>query len=43
VAANKIMEINEGRTAAALVRDFLEKANLEYTLAVYDPELNSVS
>ena len=29
--------------AASLVRDFLEKCNLDYALSVYDPELNSVS
>lgn len=43
VAVNKILSVNEGRTAASLVRDFLEKSNLDYTLSVFDPELNSVN
>lgn len=42
VAVNKVLSASEGRTAASVVRDFLEKANLDYTLSVFDPELNSV-
>lgn len=43
VATNKVLSTSEGRTATALVRDFLEKTNLEYTLGVFDPELNPVN
>jgi len=32
-----------GRLAASLIRDFLECCNLDYTISVLDPELNSVS
>ncbi|XP_033739398.1 FGFR1 oncogene partner-like isoform X3 [Pecten maximus] len=34
----KYLNTKEGRTAAALVREFLEFFNLEFTLAVFDPE-----
>ncbi|XP_021360684.1 FGFR1 oncogene partner-like isoform X2 [Mizuhopecten yessoensis] len=34
----KYLKTTEGRTAAALVREFLEFFNLEFTLAVFDPE-----
>ncbi|XP_069103533.1 centrosomal protein 43-like isoform X2 [Argopecten irradians] len=34
----KYLNTKEGRTTAALVREFLEFFNLEFTLAVFDPE-----
>lgn len=37
----KILQTNEGRLAASLIRDFLECCNLDYTISVLDPELNS--
>lgn len=36
-----LIATDEGHLAASLVRDFIEKCNLDYTLSVYDPELNS--
>jgi hypothetical protein len=35
-----LLSTNEGRLAASLIRDFLEILNLDFTLSVYDPELN---
>ncbi|CAF1028066.1 unnamed protein product [Brachionus calyciflorus] len=41
IAAKRALNAPEGRTAAALVREFLESANLDYTISVFDPELNA--
>ena len=41
IAAKRALNAPEGRTAASLVRDFLESANLDYTISVFDPELNA--
>lgn len=37
----KLLQTNEGRLGASLIRDFLECCNLDYTISVLDPELNS--
>lgn len=37
----KLLATNEGREAVSLVRDFLEVCNLDFTISVFDPELNS--
>jgi hypothetical protein len=42
VITKKLLNKNEGQLAASLVKDFLEKCELDYTLSVYEPELNSV-
>ncbi|XP_076336721.1 uncharacterized protein LOC143239491 [Tachypleus tridentatus] len=36
------LETEEGQLAAALVRDFLDFFNLEFTLAVFDPEVSAL-
>ncbi|RNA06190.1 FGFR1 oncogene partner-like isoform X6 [Brachionus plicatilis] len=41
LAAKRALNAPEGRTAASLVRDYLESTNLDYTTSVFDPELNS--
>lgn len=41
IAAKRALNAPEGRAAASLVRDYLESANLDYTISVFDPELNS--
>lgn len=40
LAVKRTLNAPEGRTAASLVRDFLESTNLDYTISVFDPELN---
>lgn len=40
LAAKRALNAPEGRIAASLVKDFLESANLDYTVSVFDPELN---
>lgn len=41
IKVKKLLQTNEGRLAASLIRDFLECCNLDYTISVLDPELNS--
>ncbi|XP_035687415.1 centrosomal protein 43-like [Branchiostoma floridae] len=38
----KFLNTKEGRMVAALVREFLIHFNLDYSLAVFDPETNIV-
>lgn len=37
----KLLQTQEGRLAASLIREFLECCHLDYTISVMDPELNS--
>jgi hypothetical protein len=34
---------NNGQLAVSLVREFLESCQLDYTLSVFDPEINEVT